>query len=102
MKRPPELDQNSTRIWGGTPDDIDYGDVMTRRVHRDGWIRFEGERIGLHVALGGWSVGLNPRPEGLIEVWFAELLIGHLDPETSSFSADRPCRAEAGQTETKM
>jgi hypothetical protein len=76
--------------------------MMTRRVHRNGWIDFEGERIGLSVALGGWSVGLSPRPEGLIEVWFAELLVGHLDPETSSFSASRPGRAEAGQTETKV
>ena len=102
MKRPAEVYQNSTRIWGGTPDDIDYGDMMTRRVNRNGWIHLEGERIGLSVALGGWSVGLSPRPEGLIEVWFAELLVGHLDPETSSFSAARPGRAEAGQTETKV
>jgi len=102
MKRPAEVYENSTRIWSGTPDDIDYGDMMTRRVHRNGWIHFEGERIGLSVALGGWSVGLSPRPEGLLEVWFAELLVGHLDPETSSFSASRPGRAEAGQTETKV
>ena len=102
MKRPSEVYSNSTRIWSGTPDDIDYGNMTTRKVHRSGWIGFEGERIGLSVALGGWSVGLSPRPEGLIEVWFAELLVGHLDPETSSFSAVRPDRAEAGQTEMKV
>ena len=102
MKRPAEVYSNSTRIWSGTPDDIDYGGMATRKVHRNGWIGFEGERIGLSAALGGWSVGLSPRPEGLIEVWFAELLVGHLDPETSSFSAVRPDRAEAGQTEMNM
>ena len=46
----------------------------------------------LSTTLAGWSVGLNPLPEGLIEVWFAELMIGHIDPETSSFHAVRPPR----------
>ncbi len=102
MKRPAEIYSNSPRIWSGTPDDIDYGGMATRKVHRNGSIGFEGERIELSAALGGWSVGLSPRPEGLIEVWFAELLVGHLDPETSSFSAVRPDRTEAGQTQMKV
>ena len=102
MKRPAEVYANSTRIWCGTPDDIDYGGMATRKVRRNGWIGFDGERIGLSTALGGCSVGLSPRPEGLTEVWFAELLVGHLAPETSSFSAIRPDRAEAGQTEMNV
>jgi putative transposase len=102
MKRPAEVYQNSTRIWSGTPDDIDYGDMTTRRVQKTGTIRYEGEFIAISVALRGWSVGLSPRPDGLIEVWFAELLVGHLEPKTSSFSAVRPDRTEAGQTEMKV
>jgi transposase InsO family protein len=102
MKRPAEVYSNSTRIWSGTPDDIDYGGMTVRRVQKTGTIRYEGEFIAISVALRGWSVGLSPRPDGLIEVWFAELLVGHLDPKTSSFSAVRPDRTEAGQTEIKV
>ena len=102
MKRPAEVYSNSTRIWSGTPEDIDYGAMEVRRVQKTGTIRYEGDVIGISVALRGWSVGLSPRADGLIEVWFAELLVGHLDPKTSSFSAVRPDRAEAGQTEMKV
>lgn len=102
MKRPAEVYSNSTRVWSGTPDDIDYGGMDVRRVQKTGKIRYEGEFIAISVALRGWSVGLSPRPDGLIEVWFAELLVGHLDPKTSGFSAVRPHRTEAGQTEMKV
>jgi hypothetical protein len=102
MKFPSEVYQNSDRKWSGTPDDIEYGAMTTRRVHKTGTIRFEGESIMLSTTLAGWSVGLNPLPEGLIEVWFAELIIGHIDPETWSFRAVRVQRTEAGQTETKV
>jgi putative transposase len=102
MKRPCEVYKNSERAWNGTPDDIDYGNMATRKVNQVGVIRFEGESIALSTTLAGWSVGLDPQPKGMIEVWFAELLIGHIDPETSSFSAVRPQRTEAGQTEIKV
>lgn len=102
MRRPAEVYLNSTRVWSGTPEDIDYGAMAARRVQKTGTIRYEGEIIGISVALQGWSVGLSPRPDGLIEVWFAELLAGHLDPKTSSFSAVRPGRTEAGQTAMRV
>jgi hypothetical protein len=35
-------------------------------------------------------------------VWFAELLVGHIDPKTSSFVAIRPDREEAGQTKPEV
>jgi transposase InsO family protein len=102
MKRPCEIYQNSDRKWSGTPDDIDYEAMTTRRVTNEGRIRFEGEGIMLSTTLAGWSVGLNPVPEGLIEVWFAELMIGHIDPETWSFLAVRQQSKDAGQTEMKV
>jgi putative transposase len=102
MKRPSEVYQNSKRRWTGTPDDIDYGNMISRKVNQHGKICFEGERIMLSAALGGWSVGLNPLPEGFIEVWFAELLVGHIDPETFSFRAARPRRTEAGQPQKEV
>jgi hypothetical protein len=35
--------------------------------------------------LAGWSVGLNPIAEDLLEVWFGRLLLGQIDLATSNF-----------------
>lgn len=102
MRRPAEVYRNSIRMWLGTPDDIDYGSMSARRVHSRGWISYEGEMIGVSTALGGWSVGLSPRPDGLVEVWFANLLVGHVDPKTSSFSAVRPDHGGSVQTKPEV
>ena len=97
MKVPADVYQNSQRKWYGTPDEIDYGTMETRKVVKGGRICFEGEPIGISTAISGWNVGLNPCDYDLYEVWFAELLLGHLDPRTSSFRAARPGSSEAGQ-----
>ena len=36
-------------------------------------------------ALAGWSVGLKPVEQEQLEVWFARLLLGWIDPKTASF-----------------
>ncbi|WP_367872746.1 helix-turn-helix domain-containing protein [Luteolibacter sp. Populi] len=98
MKMPAEIYIPSARRYEGTPDELDYGGMETRRVNpRGGTISHRGEKILISTALGGWSVGLSPRPDGLIEVWFAGLLVGHLDETTASFAAARPGGGEAGQ-----
>jgi len=103
MLTPAEIYRNSDRLWTGTPDDIDYGAIDKRKVAvGTGCIRYGGELIQISTALSGWSVGLSPLPNGLIEVWFAELLVGHIDPKTSSFVAIRPDRDEAGQTKPEV
>jgi hypothetical protein len=62
----------------------------TRKVNRtQGMIHYLGEGIAISNALGGWNVGLAPQQTGEIEVWFAKLLVGHIDPLTSSFLAIR-------------
>ena len=102
MKLPGELYRPSERPWKGTPQDLDYGSMETRRVTAvSGTIRYHREHIGISAALGGWSVGLSPREtdDGLLDVWFAELLLGQLDPSTASFRAARPGRTEAGAPE---
>jgi hypothetical protein len=35
--------------------------------------------------LAGWSVGLKPIAQDLMEVWFGRLLLGQVDLSTSSF-----------------
>lgn len=87
MKTPGELYQPSPRRYTGTPEDLDYGGMATRRVNeRQGYICHGNEQIALSSALGGWSVGLCPCPhEDLQEVWFSQLLVGHLEEKTASF-----------------
>lgn len=88
MDTPAEHYEPSTRHYEGTPDDLDYGCKETRRIKpRVGTISYQGEPIMISTSLVGWSVGLAPEKDGLIEVWFANLLLGHLDPKTSSFKA---------------
>jgi putative transposase len=93
MKRPAEVYAPSPRPYEGTPDLLDYGGMETRKVHSVcGTIGFQSELIRLSSALGGWNVGLAEQPDGLVEVWFASLLLGHIDPKTSSFRASIPAR----------
>ena len=86
MKRPAEIYRPSTRPYNGTPDQLDYGSMETRKVAASsGTIRFRSERIMLSTALAGWNVGLTEQDDGQVEVWFASLLLGWIDPATSSF-----------------
>ena len=87
MKPPGEIYEPSSRRYAGTPEDLDYGGMATRRVHeKHGCICHGNERIAISSALGGWSVGLCPCPnEDLQEVWFSQLLVGHLEEKTASF-----------------
>ncbi len=87
MRCPAEVYEPSERIYEGVPASLDYGPMEMRRVHATGTIRYNRERIFLSESLGGWDVGLAPVGDGLVEVRFARLLIGHIEPETSSFRA---------------
>ena len=99
MRVPAEVYRPSPRAYEGTPEDLDYGSMETRKVRRKtGVIGYRKERIPISTAIGGWSVGLSAREDGLVEVWFSKLLLGHLDPTTASFKAARSGGLEAGQT----
>ena len=96
MKRPAEVYLPSARPYEGTPDLLDYGGMETRKVTpQSGTIRFRSERIMLSTALAGWNVGLAEQQDGHVEVWFASLLLGRIDPKTSSFRASVPARVAA-------
>jgi transposase InsO family protein len=86
MKMPSEVYTPSARKWEGTPDQLDYEGLMTRKVKSDGHLCFESQVIFLSTALHGWNVGLKPLRDGTLEVYFARLLLGHICPETSSFT----------------
>ena len=89
MATPAEIYRDSQRRYEGTPEELDYGGQDTRKVQRGGTIRYEGEHIMLSTTLQGWQVGLNPRDE-VLEVWFAKLLLGHLEPQRAQFQAIGP------------
>ena len=96
MACPAEIYESSPRSYEGTPDEIDYGGMQTRRVHpKHGTITYNLDTIRISAALRGWSVGLCPRKDHLTEVWFAKLLLGHLDRETGSFAPVIPSPGEA-------
>jgi transposase InsO family protein len=92
MKRPAEVYTPSTRLWEGTPEQIDYEGLMTRRVQDCGTICFQRQSYYLSAALARWDVGLKPCDHESFEVYFAKLLIGHLDLGRASF---RPMNAAA-------
>jgi transposase InsO family protein len=85
MRCPGEVYIASERKYEGTPQDLDYPHMCSRRVCQHGTIRVEGERLFLSTSLAGWSVGLKPITTELMEVWFGRLLLGQVDVATSSF-----------------
>jgi transposase InsO family protein len=95
MKCPAEVYHRSPRVYAGTPEDMTYPGLSSRRVNRHGMIHWKGTRIFISESLARWSVGLNPLPNGKIEVRFGLLLLGWIDQPTESFQrADiRPLEA---------
>jgi putative transposase len=85
MRMPAELYTPSTRAWTGSPTQLSYPGMSTRSVHRTGYIAYEGQRIFLSSALGGWDVGLKTANPATLEVYFAQLLLGQLEPQTAAF-----------------
>jgi transposase InsO family protein len=79
MRRPAEVYCRSKRMYTGTPDDLEYPGMETRRVQRHGQIGWNSQRIFISTALQGWSVGLEPCGE---DYW---LLLGRIEGNTSSF-----------------
>jgi hypothetical protein len=100
MRVPAQVYERSVRAYEGTPTEIDYGGMETRKVNRrNGMIKYQDEAIMITTALGGWAVGLSPQVDGLVEVRFSKLLLGHIDPETASLRAAQLGRPEAGQAD---
>jgi transposase InsO family protein len=96
MRTPAEVYQNSPRRWSGTPEKLLYPGMTTRRVHCRGQIIYESQSIFLSASLGGWDVGLRSSGAKGLEVYFSQLLLGVLEPETAAFipvHANQPQKA---------
>ena len=82
---PAELYHPSVRKWNGTSEQISYPGMATRRVKKAGAICYEDQRIFISQALAGWDVGLRYRTEEVIELYFAQLLLGVLETPSAAF-----------------
>jgi transposase InsO family protein len=85
MKCPAELYKGSERKYEGTPEDLEYKGMESRKVAKWGSISWRSRLIFISGALAGWSVGLEPCKEGQYNVWFGRLLLGQLEERTLSF-----------------
>jgi transposase InsO family protein len=85
MRCPIELYRHSTRGYRGGVEQLDYPQMMTRRVNKNGKIKWAGELLFVSSSLAGWSLGLKPVEGEQLELWFAQLLLGWIDPKTASF-----------------
>jgi len=87
MRCPAEVYEPSPRKWQGTPDELVYEGIDTRKVTTTGTIRWKGAMLGISTALAGWNVGLDPGPEDMVDVYFARLLVGQIDERAAAFKA---------------
>src|ERR1700757_4197364 len=87
MRCPGELYHNSTRKYAGGAQELLYDDMIVRRVNDSGCIRWKERSIFISQSLSAWNIGLKSTQNQGIELWFAQLLLGHLDPTPLSLSA---------------
>ena len=85
MRCPSHLYRHSARPYRGGVQQLDYAEMITRRVNRNGKINWANHQLFVSSSLAGWSVGLKPVEQEQLEVWFARLLLGWIDPQTASF-----------------
>lgn len=98
MRCPGEVYQNSTRSFAATPQELIYPGMAARQVDKNGNMSWQNQKLFLSRSLAGWSVGLKNSTGQFIEVWFARLLLGHLDQNNLCFvRADIPAKAVGGQ-----
>jgi putative transposase len=86
LRIPAEVYTPSNKKFEGTPDDLTYCGMETRRVHSIGHINWAGQRFFISGALGGWSVGIQrTKDASRCNVWFGRLLIGQIEEATGTF-----------------
>jgi putative transposase len=96
MKRPGEVYRPSERKYEGTPQDLSYPKMGMRRVHKNGYIGWKGQRVFVSSPLAGWSVGLEPLKAAQCNIWFGRLLLGQLDERTAGFTRAEGSLARKG------
>jgi putative transposase len=96
MKCPAEVYRPSERKYEGTPEDLEYQGMESRKVAKWGSISWGHHNVFISGALAGWSVGLERCSEGRHNVWFGRLLLGQLEERTLSFERAEPSPDKEG------
>jgi putative transposase len=85
---PAELYGKSPRPYPSYRPQVSYpGHFEVRRVHVNGDIRFQGQRLYVSGALGREWVGLEETDDGLWSVRFGSFLLGRYDERDETFEA---------------
>jgi hypothetical protein len=88
MKTPASVYRKSIRRYVEEIDRIEYpAGFRNRMVNDRGWMNFKGNRIFVGNPFSGYNVGIKGLKSGEFEVWFDDLLIGVIDPETMKLAA---------------
>ena len=77
---------------------LDYGvGFSPRKISKVGVLTYGRHKIFISGALAGWQVGLRACDHDRLELWFAHLLLGHIELSSESFlrAASRPKEALA-------
>ena len=90
MKFPAEIYRFSDKKFTGSPQDLIYAGMASRKVQCTGAIGWGGAYYFISTALQGWSVGIQPVDDRFCDIWFGRLRLGQLEPATGSFHAAQP------------
>jgi len=84
MRYPSEVYQKSKRQYQPVKQ-LQYDRMASRKVRSSGAISWNDRALLISKSLAGWNVGLQSDIQGEIEVWFARLLLGWIEPELGIF-----------------
>jgi len=84
MRYPSEVYQKSKRQYQPVKQ-LQYDRMASRKVRSSGAISWNDRALLISKSLAGWNVGLQSDVQGEIEVWFARLLLGWIEPELGIF-----------------
>lgn len=88
MKTPAMVYCKSERQYEGSVDLLEYPKgFKSRQVNDRGYINYNGHRIFISNALGGYNVGLKARGNISCEVWFNTTLLGEFDLKSFVFKS---------------
>jgi transposase InsO family protein len=94
MRCPSEVYCQSQRPYQQV-EQLQYQKMASRRVKSNGAISWNNQPLLISRSLAGWNVGLKANGREQIEVWFARLLLGWIEPGRASFCrADSPTQSE--------
>jgi transposase InsO family protein len=98
LRTPAEVYTPAARKFEGTPEDIHYSGMESRKVQSHGKIHWGGQMLFISTALQGWSVGVELIDAVRGHIWFGQLLLGQFDLSTASFERAKTAPEEPAKS----